>query len=253
VSSFKFGTISNDFLFATSLAAPTAMTNYPVTNLYSSNRGAHFRRNAQGTSSTFDYDLSASYTMRPNFLIMARADILRISDSAAVAIEYSADDNSGFASPETDTLSLDSGDLVGRTEQDVYYALTPTVAERYHRVVITTTESSYHEISKMFFGNWIDLDREPLVKKRADYKRITGDQYHTRQEFMLDFKGITHQKRLEFYEQIDRHRHTKPLFILDTDDVILGGARLAQVRLTRVKYTSNFYKTDLSITLEEVY
>lgn len=251
MSNFRIGYLHNAFK-GSAITGATAMANYSKNNLFSFNRGEHFRRSAQGTESQIAWE-SSGELINPEFCIISRADIILASDSAAVSIDIESDELDDYSTAETDSFTISSDDLVCRTSQDIIQPLVFTDARQYFRATITTTENSYHEISKLIIGEWLDFDREPL--KGLDYmqSKRTDNNYHSRQEFRFEFKGVANATRIKFYQEIDRYRNVKPVYIYDNDDVFLEGAKLAQVKITSVRYDIGFYDSNIFITCEEVY
>ncbi len=107
---------------------------------------------------------------------------------------------------DLETLSGPSGEDAG----SIFNSVTKT----YYIQQFDSYESSKRTVSKVYFGNAFDFDREPL-RGRLVRKELNQDK-GKRQAHMFEFRwsGITNDKRIEFQNKIGRYGNESPVFIM---------------------------------------
>lgn len=229
-----------DFPFVgTELAAPTAATGYSSKDLYMGSRVSHFVASSAGTSSDFDFDLGSGAEATPDHVILARANLLRLRDSASTTVTIYGDDNSSFTSPVSDSTTFDVSDLVGPDAADFVWEPTGLTDQRYWRVRLGTTASFAHRLGKLYLGRWFHPGREPVapLQLMSDY-----DSSHRRGQnvFSITWRGVSTAKYESFCESIARYSETSPVFLYARSyNAILSGQTLIHARIVGVNHSAH--------------
>lgn len=209
------------FFDSTVWAGPTGATGYDDENVMTGSRALRYKRSAAGTSSEWDLHLDAGVTVNPDYLYIARANLLRLNDSASTTWTLLADDNTGFASPETETDTFDTSDLVGPDSDDLLATLSFTTAYRYFRFTIETTVSFQHETSKILIGDWFDFGRDPSVSAEVTRDAPRSWSRRSAYDFRLTWDGITDAKLATFIDRLSAYSDVHPFLLYDSANVIV--------------------------------
>lgn len=234
------------------ITTTTADTGYSSNNLRSGARHQHYKANAASTSLNIDFDLGVGNTANPDYFILARADFIRRADSGTPTLTFYADDNSSFTSPESASLSLTAGNSAGKYSEDCIKLPGFSTAYRYFRVNIATTSSIAQRLSKIYFGNWLDLGRDPLVYARTSFVKHADGFKRRIRVIDLQYRGITDAKRQEYLSAIGESIDIHPIFIYDASDLLLNGEKLFHCYIERQRWTTNHYSNDLDVSLVEL-
>ena len=225
---------------------------FPIGNALSGARHRHYRTDAQVTSTDIDIDLGSTGQTNPDYFIIARADFLKRGDSSDPVFTLEGDDNSSFTSPETSALTVTSAQLKGPHNEDIIKETSFTTSYRYWRLNIASTATIQHEISKIYFGNWLDLGRDPSYAPQIEF----GEWSHTRRRrartISLFFRGITTANRLLFETKVVANKDVHPLFLYDPNDYLFDGLQLIHCELLSHGWTIRHGGSDLSVTLMEL-
>lgn len=242
---------------ASAITAPTAATvsttdDFSFSNTLSGNRQRHYRSDANATSSNYDYDLGSGNDISPDYFIISRADILSNSDSADPTITLRGSASGSYTSPEDEVLTLTTASLSGYYNEDVILETTFSTSYRYWRLIIATTESFQREFSKLYFGNWLNLGRDPIYPTRIEKEWVGGNVRKMRRVINLRYRDIADDKRIAFEQNIARNRDIHPIFLYDKGNKILKGGKLVHCSLLSHAWSFNAYGTDLDVTFEEL-
>ena len=240
---------------ATLEASTTAASGFNAEFSFVGDRAKGFKTNADVTTSQIDIDFGASVTIAPEFLIIARLDLIRGKDSADIEVRLQMDDNASFASPETEEdLTVAIADLVGANAQYFILETSFATAQRYARIEIVTTDSFKHQLPLISFGTWLDLGRDPSYP--ASIRRSVATTQHGARnpswQFSFTWDGITDAKRNEFID-ILRYKDLAPVWLYDQNDYILQGHTLVCAYIEDVQVTPEATNSNqIKITFREV-
>jgi hypothetical protein len=235
------------------ITTSTASTGYSIDNTIAGERHEHYRRNADATSTNVDYDLGSGNNDRPDYFLVARADFLKRGDSSNPALSLRGSVNSGYTATEDLTLTVTDAELCGRYNEDVILETSYVNDYRYWRLNIATTATFTHEVSKIYFGNFFDLGRDPLYL--SEYKLLKKDQNErkVKRVYKLIYDGITEAKRQAFTDTILKNADVYPVFIYDKNDIFLEGKKLLHCWITSHKWEVSYYKSTLTLELTEIF
>lgn len=241
-----------DTYSASLFAATTADASYPLTNLALGPRHLHYKASTTITVSQFDYDFGSAIT--PDFLILARADLLFKSDSANPAVALIGSASSSFSSPDTYSSTITSATLYGSTNEDWIYLPTVTTPRRYWRVQITTTASFAHRFSKLYLGASLDLGRDPSFPRRVTRGMTNVRDRAAQHMFFFDWRGITDANRYNFNTVLGKYRDVNPVFLFTrTFHDTLNELRVLHSELVTVESITKIRGTNhIRITFDEV-
>ena len=238
-----------DIPFSSSvLASPSGASALWVIN---GGRTYHFTRATAGTSSTWDFDLGSGNTATPAYLYVARADLIRKRDSAASTWTLTGSASSSFTSPDTETGTFNTADLVGPRQEDLLLtSLSYSTAYRYWRFTVTTTASFQHKFSKVYFGAWFDFGREPVAPLRIDRQVITPGARELPNRFRLIWRGISDGTLNSLSSKILAHADLNPVILYDPTELVLPGftvmhARIVQSAIAPESMNSNRVELEL--------
>jgi hypothetical protein len=235
------------------ITTSTASTGYSIDNTIAGERHEHYRRNADATSTNVDYDLGSGNNDRPDYFLVARADFIKRGDSSNPALSLRGSVNSGYTATEDLTLTVTDAELCGRYNEDVILETSYVNDYRYWRLNIATTATFTHEVSKIYFGNFFDLGRDPLYL--SEYKLLKKDQNErkVKRVYKLIYDGITEAKRQAFTDTILKNADVYPVFIYDKNDIFLEGKKLLHCWITSHKWEVSYYKSKLTLELTEIF
>lgn len=241
-----------DTYAATLLAGTTADSSYPLTNLALGPRHLHYKASTTITVSQFDYDFGSAIT--PDFLIIARADLLRKSDSADCDVDFIGSASSSFTSPDTYSSTITTANLYGSANEDWIYLPTVTTPRRYWRVKITTTASFAHRFSKLYLGIALDPGRDPSFPRRLTRNMTNVRDRAAAHLFFFEWRGITDANRYTFNAQLGMFRDVKPVFLFTrTFHDTLDELRVLHCELSTVDAVTKVRGTNfLRLTFDEV-
>jgi hypothetical protein len=241
-----------DTYSATLFANTAADASYPVTNLSLTPRHLHYKASANVTVSQFDYDFGSAIT--PDFLIIARADLLKRSDSGNPAIDLIGSASSGFGSPDTYSSTITNATLYGSANEDWIYLPTVTTPRRYWRVKITTTSSFKHRFSKLYLGSALDLGRDPVFPRRLSRQAASLRDRAAANTCYFEWRGIPDATRYNFNTLLGKYFDVNPIFLFtrtfhDTINElrVLHCRIVAMENITKVRGTNH-----MRLTFEEV-
>lgn len=240
-------------LTASTITAPTAQdTSVSFSNTLSGDRQEIYKSDAQATSRNFDYDMGSGGDISPDYFIIARADLIRNADSADCTITLRGSASGGYTSPEDEALMLGSSTLFGPYAEDTILETTYSTDYRYWRLIVATTQSVVCQFSKLYFGNWLDLGRDPEYVSRIRKEWKGKNVRKLKRTVTLRWRGITEAKRIAFDEKVATKSDIHPLFLYDKGDNLLDGVKLLHVRMTSHVWDLQTYGTTLTASFEEV-
>lgn len=254
MANLKFAYPDVFFRAVTAVAAPTAASGYQAQSIVTGPRTERFKVSSSGTSVTWDYDLGAGVTARPDCLVIAAAHLLRKKDSAATAWSVTGDSSSGFATtPEVKSGTFQLTDLKGPRSEDFITTFTYSGAFRYWRFRISTTASFQQEFSKAYLCSLFDIGRDP--EYGSEFRRDESDGLTRDMPYTLDLKyrGITDANRLLFNSTLWKVADACPVFAYDAGDYLLDDHRLLHCQIKRCKWQpENLNTNSLDISLREL-
>lgn len=211
------------FLSATELSTPTLdgdySANYVARNLYGGGRPETVRLASAATSSTWSWDHGA--LLSPDFLFLARADLIRRKDTAASSWLLEADDDGSFFIVDGDTGTFNLGDLKGPRNEDLIVELAKLPDHQYFRFTVSTTASFKHEYSKMLMGTWLDLGRDPIYPARFTRDATVPMPRAVPWSFSLEWRGVTDATVQTLSDRVLKYRDVNPVILYDPLDVVL--------------------------------
>lgn len=211
--------------WGSTLTAPAAATGYLAANIEGGSRSKHYKRATAGTTSIWEYDLYADQAI--TYIYIARADLVRLSDSAASTIALRGATSSAFTTGETVSHTFNIADLLGPKNEDFIYTFT-TTARRFWRITLTTTASFQHELSKILFGSFFDMGRDPIYEQlyqERDWKPGRQER-ETQSRFNLTWRGVTQDTKKSLIWSPLWDMDVCPIFLYDPNDYILNGQKL---------------------------
>jgi hypothetical protein len=201
---------------------------------YLNTRGGSYtegQRNASAsTLADVVYTLSTAKTC--NYLVLSNFKGVVDSDSADPVVRLYYIDNSTFYS-----FTVDSTDLVGRDSSDFVTAIT-TQTDDYFKVRVSTTESIYHELFKVFLGEAFEFSREPVVGDIRDIAIGQGARKPVR-SYRIVWEGVTDTEKTSFVENVIPYTRNTPIFLWDTQDRHFYGEQLLYAKLDSYRTTVN--------------
>lgn len=240
------------FSSSSELSTPTMASGYSARNLYGGGRVETVRASAAATTSTWSWDHGA--TVQPEYIFLARADLLRRADSAATTWTVDGSSSSGFGTVDTKTGTFNLGDLKGPRSEDLISTFTYSSAYRYWRFKMTTTASVVHEYSKLFLGNWLDLGRDPLYPARFSVDPAVPMPRAAALTFDLAWTGISDATISSFVDKVLKYRDANPVILYDAGDLVFSGSvRVIHAIITDAEITAEWPGTNrLELGFREV-
>lgn len=239
------------------LVSPAAASGFPIENIFDGPKQETWKAAAASTQSDIDLDLdetgTTGFTLDPDYLIIGRADVNRVRDSAAVSITLFGDDNPAFSSPESASTTYDLTDLDDRFNEDLYLETTFTTGFRYWRLRIGTTDSVIHEISHWYMGTFFDFGSEPVFSARYRTGRSAGWQRKDRRVFDLEWKGRPDTIKNSSVEKLEKKRDFSIIWLIDRDQCILESHTVAHGFIRGIDYElTEAQLWDVNIEFEEM-
>lgn len=237
--------------FGSLIANTTADGGYNAENAITGTRSDHFRTLAAVNRSQLDFDYGSA--IAPDFVALARADLIRYSDSADSTLSLIGSNDSGFSSPATYALPLSVSALAGPGLEDVIVYPTGATSKRFWRFQVDTTASFKHRYSKVYFGNAFDLGRDPVSPKKIIRYPYSNSAKNPRYRFNFSWKGITNTIRTSFDANIYQYKDVTPIFLFTTNyHDLLNEHLVIHCKITSVKWTTQYLGTNnLDIEFEE--
>lgn len=211
------------FLSASELSAPSLDTDYSsgyvARNLYGGGRPETVRIASAATSSTWSWDHGSA--VQPEYLFIARADLIRRGDSAASTWTVDGSASNTFGTVDTKTGTFNVADLKGPRSEDLITTFTYSTAFQYWRFKVTTTASFKHEYSKMFLGSWLDLVRDPIYPARFTREATVPMPRAVPWSFSLEWRGVTDATVQTLSDRVLKYRDVNPVILYDPLDLVL--------------------------------
>ena len=243
------------------LGSATVDSNHPIANTVTGERGKRFALSiAADYNANLYYDLGASDTATIDHLIIARADLLKALGATNIQLDSSANAsvwvNRAGTSAVLQTRSFDGVRGEDLIFTQTYNNDTGTLAGSSHRYwalyfgAVTALKSTF---SKVYFGTFFDFGREPsypAIQNRSMERPGNRDSVY---RFTLTWQGINNTKRNELFDKILKYRDVNPVFLYDTDDLILNGIKLLHCRILDASITPiTAQYNDVEILFEEL-
>jgi hypothetical protein len=239
----------------------TADSNHPITNTVTGERGKRFALSiAWDYNANLYYDLGSSVTANIDHVIIARADLLKALGATNIQLDSSAN-GSVWGNRAGTSSALQTRTYDGVRGEDLIFTQTynndtGTLAGSSHRYwalyfgAVTALKSTF---SKVYFGTFFDFGREPsypAIQNRRIQRPGNRDAVY---QFTLKWQGITNTKRNELFDKILQYRDVNPVFLYDTDDLILNGIKLLHCRILDASITPiTAQYNDVEILFEEL-
>lgn len=222
---------------------------HPVTNVLFGARHALGKTTASG-SSTVRYDLGSGVTASSNFVIIARADILKADNCTTLALNGSATTTPGAVYSDA---SFATATLYGPDSADYIASFAASTAYRYWWTSYTITGTGYATRSKEYFGTLFDMGRDPDMydvqiadRQGGELSFATGNVRVSRglperRVFNIHWSGVTDAKAVSFFSSILANDRQRLVFLYAPtrteilDDLVLVHCRVLaeQCRLDR--------------------
>ena len=236
---------------STLLVNPTMATGYTARDVHGGARNRTVRTASATTSSVWEWQHPSA--ILPDYLFIARADLIRRSDSTDCEWIIEGDDDPFFPAPDVDTNTFGLYDLKGPRSEDLITPLTKISPHPYWRLTLNTTASFKHEHSKVFLGQWLDLQRDPLYPARVKRDSRVAMPRAVPWEFELEWAGITDATLSTFSDKVLKYRDLNPVILYDPNDLIFTGSiRVLHAYIRAVSITPEWAGVNrLQITFEE--
>jgi hypothetical protein len=239
--------------FGTALSAPTLGTDYRAADAHGGARNRTVRLAAAATSSAWEWETAGATAVLPQYLFISRADLIQKKDSAPTGWMVEGSDDPFFSTPDVDDGVFDLGNLAGPRAEDFIVPVTKASAHAYWRVSLTTTASFKHELSKIFLGSWLDLDREPIYPAEMTRGSRVAMPRAIPWRFTLDWVGITDAKIGELTEKVLKYRDVNPVILYDSNDLVFPSAfKVLHAYITGVDVVPQWFNANnLRLEFEE--
>jgi hypothetical protein len=191
-------------------------------NLYAGSRVEAVRIQTASTTSVWSWDHGSTIT--PEFIFLARADLLRRADSAASTWTVDGSTSNTFGTVDTKTGTFNLSDLKGPRSEDLLSTFTYSSGYRYWRFTATTTASFKHTYSKLFLGAWLDLGRDPLYPARMRRESKAAMPRAVPWSFELEWRGITDATLTTLSDRVLKYKDVNPVILYDPADIVLVGS-----------------------------
>lgn len=220
----------------TVISTPTIAPDYRGDDVNGGARNRTVKIQTASTTSAWSWQLTQQTL--PQYLYIARADLIARNDSAPTAFAVEGDDDPLFSSPDLDDGVFSIGDLKGPRREDLIFSITKTSARSCWRVSLTTTQSFKHEISKIFLGRWLDLVRDPIYPAQISRDPLSAMPRAVPWRFSLEWVGIPDAKIEELTNKVLRFRDVNPVILYDTNDVVFSSSfKVLHAYITNVEIT----------------
>lgn len=235
----------------TVISTPTLGTDYRAADAHGGARNRTVKLASSSTTSSWAWQVVDA--VLPEYLYIARADLLRRGDSGTPTWELEGDDDPFFPTPDADTDTFDYASLLGPRAEDLLVPITKPAAHTCWRVTLTTTNSFKHEISKIMFGNWFNLERDPIYPARVIRNTSRAMPRALPWRFSLEWAGVTDAKVSAFHDKVLRYRDINPVVLYDTNDLIFSPAfKVLHAYIVSVEIETQWVNTNrLRMVFEE--
>lgn len=185
-----------------------------------------YQASASTTASIY-FDFGEAVSV--DYVFFHRLDWYIRQTTGNLSVTVSADDNASMTSPEDDSFTITSGDLIGNTihnfKTSYIESLSFTTAYRYYRVSITTTESGIFKLKNVWIGEAFDMGVNAVKPYRInyvnnDFKKLESEEYD------FSFQGVSKTKRESFYNEIDKYNSVANIVMWDNDDCYFLGENI---------------------------
>lgn len=227
-------------------------------------RHLRYRQTSAIATALLEADLGVGNTSTTDYWIIARADLLQTQGVTSALLQRS-DDGIGWTTEQTES-PFGSATLFGPRLQDYFGTFTTTTAHRYWRLNMSGAANNF-VFSKFYTGTLFDFglcgpteftySREP--SDRPDFETDSGAIWNQRLEDSMyvltaSFRGITDAKIAEFRDNIVRHGHRAPVFLITTSDhEILDNHRILHCEIQDVSWIKTFDDyNDITIVFREL-
>ena len=249
-------------LRATMTTNGTADSSHPIANTVTGERGKRFALSVAATWSTYlRYDLGSGVTATIDHLIIARASLLKALGGTTFQLISSSDGITWTEGRAGTSYDLQTKTFDGVRDEDIIftqayntdYGTLAGTARRYWRLNFGASGALMSTFGKVYFGTFFDFGREPsypAIQNRSMERPGNRDAVY---RFTLRWQGITNTKRNELFDKVLQHRDVNPVFLYDTDNLILNGIKLLHCRILDASITPiTAQYNDVEILFEEL-
>lgn len=240
----------------------TVDPDHPITNTVTGERGKRFALSTAGTwGSYLQYDLGASATATIDHLIIARASLLKQLGGTTFQLISSSDgatwtEGRAGTSYDLQTKTFDGvrgEDIIFTQAYNTDYGTLAGSERRYWRLYFGASSALMSTFGKVYFGTFFDFERDPIYSLTQSRKFYRSGDRAAVFNYTFEWQGITNDKRNEFFTKIVDYADVNPVFLYDTNDLILNGYRLFHcwVRDVTVTPVTSQYNT-VQVTFEEL-
>lgn len=184
-----------------------------------------------------DYDLGVNFaTIAPAncVAIFGFWEFVSYGGTVTVAIK-AADDasySSGLVTVSLGTVTL--GDLTGIQAQDWYEEFTGfSVAKRYWRVEITTTNSINPPVRDVMLGNKILITRDPIAPLNITVEDNWSEARRNSLILELKYEGLTAVDKTTLYSRLFKYSDVITVAMIDRANKVLFGKKIMRASLDR--------------------
>jgi hypothetical protein len=230
-------------------------SSYPFTNLFSGNKtDLFFTASAATGDTTFTFDLGSGNTALTNYIYIGRANLLQQDYVDTITIKAGATSNYASATTIKTISSFITASLYGPNGDDYIEKMANTASYRYWFVNYNSTSASKFIHSKLFFGEFLDIGRDPNAPATITRLKQGGANYRSSFTFQFSWEGIRYQDAVSIYLELYRTRRYTPIVIFtDTWHDLLMGSRVVFCRLTDMQLPPRVTDyCDVSATFEEM-
>lgn len=172
-------------------------------NLQGGGRGQTFKLGSAQVECNVVWDTGASNAYALDFFYVARVDLLKAQGSTRVRLESSADNvtyaNHVGVSPQAATLYGPRGeDLIMTAETHPGSFPISTTCRYFRHYAAFGDPAGTWEHSKAWWGNWLDLGRDPIFPRQVALVPKAPGERAPRHAFAFTWRGISDAKRAEF-------------------------------------------------------
>lgn len=186
---------------------------HSIHNLVRGFRGTYFRTASALADVQFTADL-VTEVKRVEYVIIARADMLRIPTYQLTLTVRSANDEADLSSSASDVLEVADFQEEALFGNDYLIDLTtPGAPERFHRLILESSSNQRFRFAKAYIGEWFTFDSEPTDYQCVqepitqyfvadDGRGYADDRLDSRHQGFLQFDGVSDDKAAEFQKHI---------------------------------------------------
>ena len=200
------------------------------------------------TDEDVDHDFGEAVTV--NYIFLSRVDWATLISAGDITITISASADAAFTTTEDVSFSFNETDLNDRELRHYARDITFTTSFRYYRVYFASATGGALKLRNIWLGEAFDFGINAEQPHQVSYYdndfEVIDNAVYT-----LTFPSVTNAKKVEFENQIGRHRKIGNIVLWDTDNDYFLNTKLVYGNILDAKYEPRERKTDsYKITLK---